>query len=343
MPRQHKPTTSLPAPVAQAQVARPGRAAVLLVPLTFVATACSLLGLGRPTATPIPVPTVPALPPSATPLPPDVLYNDSFTDPASGWTTVTTGTTKSGYHPPDAFHLEVSAPNLPFWIFREQDFGDFSAELQVFADNAGDDGQWRHGLALRQSAEGSFYAFLINPRAQTWQVLKRAGDSWQSLAEGSNPNIGTELKAVNTLRVDALGPNMTFAVNGQGVVALSDAEFPAGDVGFVVETFTQTLAHVHFDSLLVRLYDPNTVPLAPAAVPTPTASPTPSGTPTPTATFALGGQSQSQTALALTAISLGTTIPLGTIPAIPTIPPILGTIAPPLGTIVCGIPGVPCP
>lgn len=312
----------------------------LVIPPVLTSLACGVGIFGAPTNTPTPTPA-PPLPPIIEPTVapptaagPGILYEDSFTDPSSGWPTITTDTTKAGYHPPDAFHLEVSAPNTVFWTFREQNFDDFSAELTVFADRAGDTGQWRHGLAFRQTAEGQFYAFVVNPRAKTWQVLKRTSDAWQTLAEASDPTIVAELKAPNTLRVDAQGANFTFSVNGHGVAAVNDGEYASGDFGFVVETSDQTLAHIHFDSLIVHQFDAASVPPVPTAGATPELSPTPTETPTPTA--AAGGQEPEATldatALLATAGFLGTVVAPGSVPVLPSDL-----------TAACAIPGVPCP
>jgi len=325
--------------------------AYLLLP-ALLALACNLPGSPALTTT---SPT--SVPPTADP---DILYQDSFTDPESGWPTLVTDTARSGYHPPDAYHLEVSAPNTFAWRFRDQDFSDFSAEAVVFADILGDPGLWRHGLTFRQVSEAQFYAFVINPRAQSWHVLKRAGDAWQTLGEGSDPGIAFELKAVNTLRVDAQGPNMSFSINGRQVATAGDAEFAAGDFGFVVETFDQSLAHIHFDSLVVRRFDPNAILPVLTAIPTPaTATPTPTATETPTPSVTPGGAftpagsgADFQTsiagtvaALALTAAAGGAgTAFAGTATSFFETAAAAATEFAPIVTLACGLPGLPpCP
>jgi hypothetical protein len=329
----------------------------LACPLALLVAGCSMLGLGSPTATLTPFPSPSPLPTDApVPATPDYLYQDSFTDPASGWPTVSTEFT-AGYHPPDAYHLEVKAAASPFWISRAQNFGDFSAELQVYTENASDTGEWRHGLLFRATADDRFYAFLINPRAQAWAVLKRTapataaaghlsrprlqGSEWQVLAVGTDSSIASEPKAINTLRVDAQGPNMSFAINNLGVVALSDPEFASGNFGFVLETHDATLAHIHFDLLTVRAYDPAKVLPAPTLAPTATPSGTPTETPSPTQAAAQPTADLQATALAGTAAALGTQVLQGTIPAIPSLIPQVPTV--PQLPFVPTIPVIPVP
>ncbi len=207
-------------------------------------------------------------------LPEGVLFQDSFTDPASGWPTVNTDTLKAGYHPPDAYHLEISGEPNVTWAFRQQDFTDFSAQTEVYIENA--EGVFRYGLGFRQASDGQFYALMINPHDLSWQALRREGATWHTLAEGSDDSIQTEPKAVNTLRVDVQGNQFTYSINGHGVGAATEGTLAAGDIGFVLETF-EGRAHIHWDSLTVSEFNANNVPVvaqAPTEAGAPTEAPT---------------------------------------------------------------------
>ena len=219
-------------------------------------------------------------------LPESVLFQDDFADPASGWPTFAADTNKAGYHPPDAYHLEISGDPVVTWAFRQQDFTDFSAETSTYVLSA--EGLWRHGLGFRQSADGIFYAFLINPTEQTWQVVKRDGSEWHTLAEGHDDSILAAPQEVNTLRVDAAGSEFTVSINGHGVGAASETNLHEGDFGFVLETF-EGKAHIHWESLTVREFDSAAVPVvaqAPTEAGEPTEAPVVEATPEVVATIA---------------------------------------------------------
>ena len=79
-----------------------------------------------------------------------------------------------------------------------------------------------------------------------------------------------------TLRVDAVGSNFAFFVNGHDIAHVSDTDYATGDVGFVVTTLDEPLVHIHYDSLIIRA-----VQAAPTAAITPTAI---AAAPVPTAT-----------------------------------------------------------
>jgi hypothetical protein len=218
-------------------------------------------------------------------------------------------------------------------------FADFAAETVV--DATGGAGQWQAGFTFRQIAPDNYYAFVINTQAQSWQVLKRLLGEWALLAEGTSPAIQTAAGAQNTLRVDAGGPNFTMSVNGQGIVALSDGTFAAGDVGYLVRSQQGGSVVLNADSIVVRRYDPASVPAAPTAEPVPpTDTPTPTATGQATATRTAGTPRPTAvpplTAVAATGAAVATSVAL-TAQAIQTQVPVFLTQP-------CGLPGLPnCP
>ena len=54
------------------------------------------------------------------------------------------------------------------------------------------------------------------------------------------------------LRVEADGSNFTFYINNEPVTQISDENYSDGEVGFYAETFDETLAHIHYESLIIK-------------------------------------------------------------------------------------------
>jgi len=188
------------------------------------------------------------------PLAEGMLFRDEFTDPTSGWPVGEQEHQRFGYHPAAFYHLEVSAPNDSLSIFRGLSFGDFTAEVGALVDHTDtQSGNFRYGLAIRKSDAG-YYAFTVSPRTKTWQALKYAGDQAEVLAEGNDDTI-RGLTSADILRVDADQSEFTFLINGQTVAQVSDPDYTSGDVGFLVETFDETLVHIHYASLTVEEVD----------------------------------------------------------------------------------------
>jgi hypothetical protein len=202
-------------------------------------------------------------PPASTPTPatapasggPD--YVDDFTDPTTGWpNALVFDNYYIGYHEPEFFHVEVHAPHdKAIVVVPKQSFDDFTAETSVFVDpnNTAQTGDFRYGLVFRRSGS-QFYAFVISPRTQTWYALKSSPSGVTELARGTNDAI-QGLKSPDALRVDAVGSSFALHVNDQLVGQVSDADYAAGDAGFIVETLDSPRAHIHYDSLAIGQAD----------------------------------------------------------------------------------------
>jgi formylglycine-generating enzyme required for sulfatase activity len=212
-----------------------------------------------------------------------VLYQDTFADPGSGWPVLAEDAEYFGYHPPDFYHIELSTPDSKVAITRPPNFDNVTVETEVRVDSTNtEDGNFRYGLALRQVEQAEFYAFTISYRTESWQVFKSSPAGQELLAEGTVKTLkgfapqGFTPDQSDSLRVDADGANFAFFINDEPVTQVSDSDYPSGQMGFYVETFDETRAHVHFDTLTIRQLEAEVV-IAEAPTAAPTAAPTDEG------------------------------------------------------------------
>jgi eukaryotic-like serine/threonine-protein kinase len=242
-------------------------------------------------------PTVPA-PFATAPLANGVLYRDEFADPTSGWPVGEQGNYTFGYHPQSFYHLQVKDPNDRLVISRDLGFINYIAEADVLVDHTATTiGDFRYGLVVRRTGE-NYYAFTISARKKTWQVEKHSSSGTAILAQGSIQ----DLKGVDTLQVEANGSEFTFTLNDEPLgKTINDNAYTEGEVGFIVETVDETLAHIHFASLTLHevpgaAISPTAAPVLPSATPpaptavslptvAPTAEPAATSTVQPTATL----------------------------------------------------------
>ena len=158
-----------------------------------------------------------------------------------------------GYHEPDNYHVEVHVPNDSAIVtVPGHTFDNFNAETQVLVAkaNTAPTGDFRYGLVFRRAGK-RFYAFTISPRTKTWYVLKSSPNGLQVLGQGTQDSI-QGLQALDTLRVNAQGPAMTFYVNGQSRRPDHRPDYTGGEIGFYVETFDSPKAHIHFHNITIR-------------------------------------------------------------------------------------------
>jgi Bacterial SH3 domain len=183
-----------------------------------------------------------------------VLYQDDFTDPATGWAEKKFDNYFVGYHEPEYYHVEITGTNYKTTVFEpsKESFGDFTVELQVLVASAktAPEGDFRYGLAFRRSGD-QYYALTISPRAKKWFVLKSSPSGLTVLMEGTVEDIH-DADTDDTLRVDAQGSNFLFHINDQLVGQVTDPDYASGEIGFYVESFDSPNTHIHFDTFTIR-------------------------------------------------------------------------------------------
>jgi len=195
----------------------------------------------------------------------NLLYNDQFTDPNSGWPTEDKEGEpfRYGYHPPDYYHIEARAANTHLAVTLPQRYQDASVETTAFVDHtATGTGNFRYGLVVRRTAADRFYAFTISPRQSQWEVLKSTPDGIIKLAEGPITNLqgvappGLTPDKTDELRVEAVGPIFVYQINGKPVIQITDGDYTSGEVGFFEENLDETTAHIHYEALTISKVAP---------------------------------------------------------------------------------------
>ena len=248
-------------------------ASSLALLLMFVIVGCAGQGV-PPTSPPVASPVVEASPtsdPALSPTPSkgdstatseptvdkNVLYQDVFTNPGTGWAAAEFDNYFIGYHEPEYYHVEIKSPNLKAPVVGIPDaetnnFPDATIELQVYtvAGRTATDGDYRYGLVFRRSGD-NFYAFTISPTTKKWEVFKSSPSGFVPLTEGVAESI-QGLDVDDLLRVDAQGSNFLFSINDQLVGQVTDSDYAEGTVGLYAENLTNTNTHVHFDTLTIR-------------------------------------------------------------------------------------------
>jgi Bacterial SH3 domain len=184
----------------------------------------------------------------------DVLFQDDFTNPASGWDDAKLGDYFVGYHGPDWYHIEIDGSNEKVAISepKKTSYKDITVELLAFAVAAktAPTGDFRFGLSFRRSG-GQYYAFTISPMTKKWAMLKVSSDKVEILKEGSDDSIHG-LDGKDLLRVDAMGSSFLLYINDHPAGQVTDASYPSGEVGLYAETLDNPKVHIHNDTFTVR-------------------------------------------------------------------------------------------
>ncbi len=187
----------------------------------------------------------------------DVLYQDNFTNSASGWPEEKFDNYFVGYHEPTYYHVEIDSANYHATVFvpGKKSFGDATIQVtaHVVPDKTAASGDFAYGIAFRRSGD-NYYAFVVSPRSQKWLVLKSSPNALAVLAQGAD----TSLHAANVddlLRVDVQGSTFSLHINGRLVAQVSDKDYASGEVGFYVQTYDSQQVHIHYDDIVVQKYE----------------------------------------------------------------------------------------
>jgi hypothetical protein len=246
-----EPTRSQPAAIPEAEERRKtGQARAAVVAAAVIALlVCALVGgwgvyqllSGRAT----PLPDVPLGTAG------DVLLEETFDDPDSGWDLYAWDEAEVGYEA-GAYQIQVHETRYDAWATSNQgiDLADFVIEV---------DARWvegpldnDYGVLVRYQPDGdSFYLFAVS--SDGWYSVQAFRDrEWESLVDWVESDAVHQGDATNHLKVECLGSQMRFVVNDVPLAQVEDASYRSGDVGLLAGTFDQGGVVVQFDNLQVR-------------------------------------------------------------------------------------------
>ena len=186
----------------------------------------------------------------------DVLYQDDFRNPSTGWPEARFDNYFIGYHEPEYYHIEIDGPNYRAPVFApgKRSFGDATMQLkvQVNSKKTAASGDFLYGLVFRRSGD-QYYAFTVSSRSRKWMFLKSSPTAVTTLAEGADSSLHPA-DVDDLLQVDAQGSTFSLHVNDRVVAQVTDADYAGGEVGLYVQSLDSAQVHVHFDDLVIRNY-----------------------------------------------------------------------------------------
>ena len=176
-----------------------------------------------------------------------VLFEDDFDNLGSGWSRFSAAEGVMDYDS-GSFRILVNALDTNFWSTPQKNFTD--VRLEVDAGKLGGPDENRIGLICRSSG-ADYYFFIITSDGYYGVGLFSGG---QAVLLGQNEMLTSENinkgLAVNHLRADCTGNQLTFYVNGFQIAAVQDATLKSGDVGMLVGTFAKPGVDVILDNFV---------------------------------------------------------------------------------------------
>jgi hypothetical protein len=189
----------------------------------------------------------------ATATPDDVLFFDNFSVGTSGnWQTEADEAGRTAIENGQMV-VAVNAENtLQFTTLRDETFDDFILEVEVSAIEGAAENSY--GILFRMQNPSEFYRFEITGDGKFMIERSDAGESWTRYLNDwtTSESINQGLNSLNKLRIEALGPNLTFYINDSEVHQLQDTRYLSGNIALDAGTFGQSSVTAAFDNILVQ-------------------------------------------------------------------------------------------
>jgi hypothetical protein len=203
----------------------------------------SILACGLPTIPSLTAPTSKASASAGA-----TLFKDDFSSPTSGWDRTKYAEGIMDYDG-GGYRILVNALQANFWSRPHKDFND--VRIEVDAGKLGGPDENRIGLICRSDGK-NYYFFLISSDGYYGLGIFKDGKAGLlgqiEMSSNRNIHIGA---AVNHLRADCKGNDLTFYVNGFQLATIHDSTLTHGDVGLLAGTFGQPGADIVFDNFVV--------------------------------------------------------------------------------------------
>lgn len=180
----------------------------------------------------------------------DLLFQDAFSDPSSGWDRVRSSEGMTDYEN-GRYRIVVNATNADYWSNPGLYFKDVAIDVDAGKMAGPDDNDF--GVLCRYQDTKNFYFLIIS--SDGYYGIGIVQDGEQKLlepphmyhSESINPGDGP-----NHIQATCQGSRLALQVNGELIAETNDSTFADGDIGLIVGSFDEPGVDIWFDNLLVR-------------------------------------------------------------------------------------------
>lgn len=180
-----------------------------------------------------------------------VLFFDDFSNLNSGWDTWSDAASLVAYQD-GMLHIRINQPQFDYWSRPGKYFDNIILSVDALKADGPDDNDF--GLLCRYKDRNNFYAFLISSDGYAGIVKMKDG---QHQVLGTGTMVFSEIVkrgtgVVNQLRAGCVGSTLAFAVNGQEILRVEDADFLSGEVGVIAGSFETPGVDIYFDNFVAE-------------------------------------------------------------------------------------------
>lgn len=210
-----------------------------------------------------PFPTEPQQPgnetiPEAEQVPSNVLFQDDFSDPSSGWDQFSDADGVTDYEN-GAYRIYIDQTEFTFWA--SPGLGDTlpsNVRIEVDATKIGGPDFNDYGILCRYSGIGTsanFYEFIISSDGYAGIVLVTESSQDVISSDGQLQPFDAinQGSATNHIKAECFGNLLTLYVNDVVFTSVTDSTLSDGDVGLLASTYDEGGVDILFDNFLVTV------------------------------------------------------------------------------------------
>jgi hypothetical protein len=179
----------------------------------------------------------------------ELLLEDNFSDPASGWEVGEYEGGTVGYLS-NIYQVESFGDGNVMWGVAGEVFDDVVIEVTATQFSAPDNDNNDYGVACRIQDEGAGYYLLISGDGY-YAIMKAVDDERDPLVDWTESDVIHRGNASNDIRGTCDGSTLTLEVNGQQLASTTDSEFPSGDVALSATSYEDASTQIYFDDVRV--------------------------------------------------------------------------------------------
>jgi tRNA A-37 threonylcarbamoyl transferase component Bud32 len=180
----------------------------------------------------------------------DILFEDDFESPASGWEIGDYETGSVGYGR-GVYIVTALGHGDTMWGTANRSFDDVVVEVDATQVSAGPDNDDDYGVVCREQGNGDGYHLLISGDG-FYAIVRSEGGSFEWLVDWTESNAINQGNATNRIRGVCDGSTLTLFVNGQRLATAEDGTFTTGDIALTATSYEDVPTEIHFDNLTVR-------------------------------------------------------------------------------------------
>lgn len=205
----------------------------------------------RPAVTPTqrPQPSPTTRPVGTLPQPGEMLFEDDFGDPASGWEVEQFDDGSVGYR--DGRYFVISARQATaVWGQANRNLGDIIIEVDAIQVGAPANDNNGYGVMCRLQPNGDGYLLRISGDG-FYSIHRVVNGEFQPLVDWARSPVINQGNNSNHISVICDGRLLALVVNGELLATAEDGAFATGDIALTATTFEAEATEVQFDNLVV--------------------------------------------------------------------------------------------